>query len=127
MQTGTQILTGFLLAVAFQPLFQELTESQRVLYILLVLLAATATILALAPVGMHRVLFGQRRKTELVRAANRIVKANLVVIAAVTVGVTMLIIDVTFTRTFALIAGCAGVLAIASLWVLLPLFLRRRR
>ncbi|MBN8205607.1 sodium:proton antiporter [Microbacterium esteraromaticum] len=127
MQTGTQILTGFLLAVAFQPLFQELTESQRVLYILLVLLAATATILALAPVGMHRVLFGRRRKTELVHAANRIVKANLVVIAAVTVGVTMLIIDVTFTRTFALIAGGAGILAIICLWVLWPLFLRRRR
>lgn len=127
MQTGTQILTGFLLAVAFQPLFQELTESQRVLYILLVLLAATATILALAPVGMHRVLFGRRRKAELVRAANRIVKANLVVIAAVTVGVTMLIIDVTFTRTFALIAGGVGVLAIVCLWALWPLFLRRRR
>lgn len=127
MQTGTQILTGFLLAVAFQPLFQELTESQRVLYILLVLLAATATILALAPVGMHRVLFGRRRKAELVRAANRIVKANLVVIAAVTVGVTMLIIDVTFTRTFAMIAGGVGVLAIVCLWALWPLFLRRRR
>ncbi|MEJ1087294.1 DUF6328 family protein [Microbacterium sp. Mu-80] len=126
MQTGTQILTGFLLAVAFQPLFTELSTPQRVLYIVLVLLAATATVLALTPVGMHRLLFARGRKPELVRAANRIVKANLVVIAALTVGVTVLIIDFTFNHVFAFIAGGIGVIAIIALWVLLPVPLRRR-
>lgn len=124
MQTGTQILTGFLLAVAFQPLFSELNTTQRVLYITLVLLAATATVLALTPVGMHRLLFAKGRKPVLVRVANRIVKANLIVIAALTVGVTVLIIDFTFNHVFALIAGGIGVVAIIALWVLLPVGLR---
>ena len=51
MQTGTQILTGFLLAVAFTPRFEDMDEFQRDVYVVLVGLAAVATILALAPVG----------------------------------------------------------------------------
>lgn len=127
MQTGTQILTGFLLAVAFQPLFRELTDLQRMLYILLVLLAAAATVLALTPVGMHRVLFARGRKPELVRVANRIVKANLFVIAAITVGVMVLIIDFTFNHVFALIAAGVAVIVIVALWVVLPVVVRARR
>lgn len=127
MQTGTQILTGFLLAVAFQPLFGDLSMLQRVLYIVLVLLAALATVLALAPVGMHRLLFAHGRKQELVRLANRIVKANMFVIAALTIGVTLLIIDFTFNHVFALIAGGIGIVVIVLLWVALPLALDRAR
>ena len=127
MQTGTQILTGFLLAVAFQPLFRDLSDVQRLLYVVLVLLAATATILALAPVGMHRVLFARGRKTELVRVAHHIVKANMFVIAALTVGVMVLIIDFTFSHVFAFIAGGVGLLVIVLLWLGLPLLLRRAR
>jgi hypothetical protein len=77
MQTGTQILTGFLLAVAFQPRFTDMDEFQRDLYVVLVGLAALATILALAPVGMHRAFFGLRRKPELVKIAARIVTIDL--------------------------------------------------
>ncbi|MBT2475797.1 sodium:proton antiporter, partial [Microbacterium sp. ISL-103] len=69
MLTGPQILTGFLLAVAFTPRFEDMDEFQRDVYVGLVALAALATILALAPVGMHRALFGRRRKPELVRVA----------------------------------------------------------
>jgi len=127
MQTGTQILTGFLLAVAFQPLFRDLSDAQRVLYITLVLLAAAATVLALAPVGLHRVLFAKGRKAELVRVSHHIVKADMIVIAALTVGVMVLIIDFTFNHVFAFIAGGIGLLVILLLWLGLPLLLRRPR
>lgn len=50
-QTGTQILTGFLLAVAFQPKFDSLTPFQRVVYLILVVSTVLITALALAPVG----------------------------------------------------------------------------
>ena len=33
MQTGTQILTGFLLALAFQPAFADLDDGQRTFYL----------------------------------------------------------------------------------------------
>ena len=46
-QTGTQILTGFLLAIAFQPKFDMLTDFQRGVYLFLVMAAVTTTALGL--------------------------------------------------------------------------------
>src|SRR3954452_17830000 len=64
MQTGTQILTGFLLALAFQPAFADLTGSQRAIYLTLVVLSALSSIVALAPVALHRVLFQRKAKRQ---------------------------------------------------------------
>lgn len=125
MQTGTQVLSGFLLAVAFQPRFTELDDLQRGLYIVLVVLAGLATILALTPVGMHRVLFGRRRKPELVRSASRIVKANLVVVGALSIGVVTLVVDFALNRTAAGIVLGIGVLAVVGMWAVLPILVRR--
>ncbi len=125
MQTGTQVLSGFLLAVAFQPRFDELDDAQRTLYIVLVILAGLATVLALAPVSMHRVLFGKRRKPELVRFASRIVSVNLAVVAALTIGVVTLVIDFALDRTTALVILSAGVLIVIAVWAILPMKVRR--
>ena len=62
LQTGTQILTGFLLALAFQPAFADLTSSQQVMYLGLVVVSALSSIIALAPVALHRVLFRRHAK-----------------------------------------------------------------
>ncbi|UYO98067.1 DUF6328 family protein [Microbacterium sp. M28] len=126
MQTGTQVLSGFLLAVAFAPRFTELDDIQRAGYLVLVALAALATILALAPVGLHRAWFGMHRKPDLVRFTSRIVKADLAVIGLLSVGVTTLIFDFVLGR-----AGSLTVLLIASaivlvMWVLLPRLANRR-
>ncbi|QNA92212.1 MULTISPECIES: DUF6328 family protein [unclassified Microbacterium] len=126
MQTGTQILTGFLLAVAFQPRFTDMDALQRDVYVVLVALAAVATILALAPVGMHRALFGHRRKPDLVRIAARIVRIDLVVIGALTIGVTTLIVDFTVGRIAGIIALIAALILVVSLWVALPRVMRGR-
>lgn len=125
MQTGTQILTGFLLAVAFQPRFGDMDELQRDLYIVLVVLAATASILALAPVGIHRELFGRRRKPELVHIAGLIVRIALVVVGVLTIGVTTLIIDFTVGRVAGAVTLVAGLILVIALWVALPRFVRR--
>ncbi|WP_435743639.1 DUF6328 family protein [Microbacterium sp. PMB16] len=127
MQTGTQILTGFLLAVAFQPRFSDMDELQRDLYVVLVALSAIATILALAPVGMHRALFGHRRKPDLVRIAARIVRIDLAVIGALTIGVTTLIVDFTVNRTTGIVALVAALVLVIALWLALPRVMRGRR
>lgn len=120
MQTGTQILTGFLLAVAFQQRFTDLDAMQHDLYIALVVLAAVATILSLAPVGMHRALFGRRRKPELVRIAARIVRIDLFVIGLLTAGVTTLIVDFTVGRPAGVVTLVLALLTVLALWVWLP-------
>lgn len=120
MQTGTQVLSGFLLAVAFQPRFTEVDDLQRGLYLVLVGLAALATILSLTPVGMHRSLFGRRRKPDLVRLAARMVKANLVVVGALSVGVTTLIVDFTLERGIAVAVLIVGAIVVIGLWLVVP-------
>ena len=93
-QTGTQVLSGFLLTVAFQPRFVELDSAQFSLYLVLVALAAAATLLALAPVFMHRVYSGRGLKALVVKAGARFLIANLVLVAFLTVGV--LVFNYTF-------------------------------
>lgn len=120
MQTGTQILTGFLLAVAFQPRFASLEPLQVAGYIVLVLLAGLSTLLALAPVTLHRTVFARRLKPELVRVAARIVAADLVVIALLSVGVTALIVDVTLGRVAGAVTLAGGAVLAGALWLALP-------
>lgn len=126
MQTGTQVLSGFLLAVAFQPRFTELDDIQRTLYVVLVGLAMLATVLALTPVGMHRSLFGRNLKPDLVRFASRMVRADLVVIGLLSVGVMALIVDFTVDRTTAIVVSLIAVVVVLALWALLPRFIDRR-
>lgn len=126
MQTGTQVLTGFLLAVAFQPRFDDLDITQRALYLALVGMAALATVLALTPVGLHRSLFGQRRKPQLVRFAGAIARANLLVIGALTVGVLTLIVDFVVHRPAAVVVLLVSAIIVVLLWAALPKWVKRQ-
>src|SRR5215217_8125607 len=76
-QTGTQILTGFLLTLAFQPRFQELDQFQVGVYLVLVGLAVLATCLGLAPVTLHRALFRQQAKDRIVHTGDLLLRATL--------------------------------------------------
>jgi hypothetical protein len=118
--TGTQLIGGFLLAVAFQPRFEELDDYQRTLYLLLVSLAGLATVIGLAPVTLHRTLFRRQAKERVVRTGNRLLIAHLAVVALLVVGVTALIFDLTLGRVPGLIALGVGAVVIVSLWIVLP-------
>ena len=50
LQTGTQIMAGFLLTLPFQQRFTELGPFDHVLYLCLVIFAVLVTLFALAPV-----------------------------------------------------------------------------
>ncbi len=96
--TGTQLIGGFLLAVAFQPRFEELDSYQLTLYLMLVALAGLATVVGLAPVTLHRTLFRHQVKERVVRTGNRLLIAHLVVVALLVIGVTSLIFDFAVSR-----------------------------
>lgn len=119
-QTGTQIITGFLLAVAFQPRFRELDPYQLTMYLILVSLAGVATILGLAPVSLHRAYFGRRQKARIVRVGGRLLVADLVVVAALAAGVTSLIFDFTVSRVAGFVSLGIGVVVVVLLWGLVP-------
>jgi amino acid transporter len=127
IQTGTQILTGFLLALAFQPRFAELGQVEVTTYLVLVALAGIATVLALAPVSLHRALFRKRAKPEIVRLAHRLLMVTLVAVALTLAGTTVLIFDVVVGPTAGLIAGAVALIVIAAAWLLMPAIVRRNR
>jgi hypothetical protein len=120
VQTGTQIISGFLLAAAFQPRFTDLDSYQLTLYLVLVVLAASATLLGLGPVILHRLLFGQLQKERIVRIGSGLLLADLVVVSLLAAGVTSLIFDVALGRTAGFVALGLVLLAVLLLWVIVP-------
>jgi hypothetical protein len=119
-QTGTQIMTGFLLAAAFQPRFAELDGYQLWLYLVLVALACTATLLGLAPVILHRRLFGRRRKEQIVLRGDRLLRAHLIVASLLAAGVAGLIFELALGRLAGFIALGIALLAAILLWTVVP-------
>lgn len=125
IQTGTQILTGFLLTLAFQQRFTDLDAYQVDTYLALVIIAALTTILGLIPVAVHRVLFRKRAKDAIVRIANRILKVTIGAVGVTLIGTIMLIFDVAVGRQAGLVAGAITLVVVVLAWVALPLGARR--
>ena len=127
MQTGIQILTGFLLTVPFQARFEDLSSEQRGFYLVLVLLAAVTTGLMVAPVSMHRLLFRKGAKSTLVTSADRLMRVGLVFLALVVSGVVYLVFDVVVGPPAAMLAAGALLVLLALAWFALPGVLGRRQ
>lgn len=126
IQTGTQILTGFLLTVAFQQRFVDLDDYQLTAYLTLVIVAGVTTMFGLAPVSLHRTLFRRRAKETIVRITNRILQVTLCGVALTLSGTIMLIFDVVVSRQAGIIAGVVSLGLIATTWLLLPAAARLR-
>ncbi len=118
-QTATQILFGFLLAVAFQPRFADLDGFARTLYLVLISVAALTTGLALAPVAIHRGLFRQHRKRVTVQIAHVILGCTIVGVSVVLVGTVLLIFYVT-VGTWPAVWVAAGIGAVIVAVAVLP-------
>jgi hypothetical protein len=125
-QTGTQILTGFLLTIPFQQRFTELDEVQRTIYLVLVAFAALATILALAPVSLHRTLFRQGAKPQIVAVTNRLLIGALISVAITLIGTSWLIFDVVVGHPAGITAGIVTALLTVAAWFALPRISGRR-
>lgn len=124
-QTGTQILTGFLLSIAFQPRFVELDHFQHTVYLVLVVVAVLTTALGLAPVNLHRGLFRRHLLGQLVPAVHVILRAVLAGVGLVLVGTVLLVFDVVVGRGIALAAASATTAVVIALGAL-PWVIRRR-
>ncbi|WP_346958663.1 DUF6328 family protein [uncultured Arthrobacter sp.] len=126
LQTGVQILAGFLLTLPFQSRFETLDDFQVTLYLANVILAALTTALILLPVSTHRRLFRKGLKDTLVASADRIAKVALAGVALLSVGTSALVFDVTAGRAAGLTAGAALLAVLLVLLVLIPNMLRHR-
>jgi hypothetical protein len=116
-QTGTQILTGFLLTIAFQNKFATLDSFQHTVYLILVVFSGLTTALGLVPVYLHRGLFRRQLKAVLVRTGHITLRCALAGIALVLIGTQLLIFDVVVGRTAGLIAASAALVVVIAVGV----------
>jgi hypothetical protein len=125
VQTGVQILFGFLLTIAFQPKFEKLSSFQKGVYLGTLVAAATTLIMLTAPSSWHRLLFRQGDKEHLVEIANRFTMLGLASMGLTMVGVVMLLSDIAFPSWLTVLVTAAAVIACSALWYVMPLARRR--
>jgi hypothetical protein len=126
MQTGVQILTGFLLTLPFQQRFGELDNYQRTVYLVLVVLSALTTGMLIAPVSLHRALFRKQLKEQIVTGGDRMTRISLLLLALVTTGTVLLVFDVVVGRTESYVVGASILVVLLALWVVVPAVVQRR-
>jgi hypothetical protein len=123
--TGVQILFAFLLGMAFTQRFALLQTFDLAVYTVALLSTATATMLLIAPVSFHRIVFRRRQKAALVVVADRLLVVGLAMLVPAISCSVLLIIDVVLGRWAGIV--CGSVIALIGLltWYVLPLTIRR--
>ncbi len=123
-QTGVQLLTGFLLTVPFQDRFTETGAALRAAYLVTVACSLASTVLLVAPVGMHRMLFRRHRLKTVVSVAHRCAYAGMLLLGAALVGVAVVVFGAVLGTSAAVLAGAVTAAAITGAWVVAPLWVR---
>jgi Family of unknown function (DUF6328) len=124
VQTGVQLLTGFLLTLPFQPRFDGLSTAMRVVYLTTVGCSVGATVLLEAPVGIHRLLFRRHRLLSVVSIAHRLAYSGLLLMGLALTGVAVIIFGVVAGHLAGVIAGVCALTAQIIFWVAVPLWVR---
>jgi hypothetical protein len=125
MQTGAQLFAGFLLTLPFQSTFRRLDDFGRGLYLVLVSLAVVTTALVMTAVATHQRLTGQRVKDRVVAVGRNVIRAVVLLLALLLVGITVFVFDLVVNRAVALVAGAAAAVVLVVLLVLVPQRLSR--
>ena len=126
-QTAVQILTAFLLTAPFSAAFDDLTQTQRTVYVVVLMCSVASAVLLLTPVALHRQLFRRGQRRWLVEIANHLARAGLVLFGAANVGAVWLVVDIVLGGSIAwVLASSVGVLMFV-LWLGVPLGLRRHQ
>ncbi|SDC81861.1 hypothetical protein SAMN04488581_1198 [Mycolicibacterium neoaurum] len=126
VQTGVQLLTGLLLTLPFHDGFENLRAELRIVYLATVSCSIAATVLLIAPIGIHRAMFRRHRLDIVVITAHRLAYAGILFLAMTLAGVMVLIFGAVGDLQAGIVAGSVTALAIAIFWVGLPLWLRMR-
>jgi hypothetical protein len=125
MQTGVQLLAGFLVTLPFQSGFADLDAYQRRFYLVLLVWAGITTLMMLVPIAVHRRLFGGGVKHWLVGTAHPVAQVLVGAVALLIVGVTSMVFDVVVGRTAGRVAGGLVLAVAVTLLVVLPVAVSR--
>lgn len=126
VQTGVQLLTGFLLTLPFQQKFSQLTSTERGVYLFAVGASIIATGFLQAPVSVHRALFRKHRRRETVELAHKLAIVGIFTLGCAVVAVASLIFDVLLGSPWGVFTGFLTAALLISLWLVVPWSVRAR-
>jgi hypothetical protein len=119
---GVQVLFAFLLAVPFQQNFTEISEFDKTMYFVTLLLTALSAALLIAPSAYHRLTFRYQQKYRLVFVSNRLAIAGLGVLALAMTSAILLVTNVLWGTVATTVVTTVLVLGMFFvLWAVLPL------
>jgi hypothetical protein len=122
---GVQVLFGFLLSLPFTSQFYRLSGAQRDLYLVCVVMSAVATVLLIAPVAYHRLVFRRGMKEQLVRFANRLAILGLGAVGLAVLSAVLLVVWYVAGAAGSWIVTAVVGIVLATLWFAAPLASRR--
>jgi hypothetical protein len=123
--TGVQILFAFLLALAFTQRFHELDGFQIGVYTVALMSSALATMVLIAPVSFHRMVFRRRQKAALVAVADQLLVIGLAILVPTMCSSVLLILDVVLGRWPAIVGATLTAFVALLTWYVLPVTVRR--
>ena len=119
---GVQVLFGFLLVVAFQQGFADVTSMERVVYYVTFMTAALSSVLLIAPSTYHRIRFREFDKENLIRLSGHLLIAGTASLAVSLTATVFLITDVLFPGWPGIAAAIAAAIVVGGMWFGIPLF-----
>lgn len=126
IQTGVQILFGFLLTVVFTPRFATLQQTDKTIYVVTVLLGAATTGALVGTVTFHRLVAGHRLKPETVIWASRLSLVGIVLLLGTVTSALLLILRIAMNDSAVpwVVAGLVGWFMLC--WFALPAWILHR-
>lgn len=125
-QTGVQVLFSLLLTVPFSERFEKVTQFEKDVYFVALLLAASTVVVLVAPVSTHRLLFRTGQKPWVVDVSSRYAVVGLVLLALTVSAVLLLVSDVLFHSAWAEVTAVLFGIATLVMWFVPPLARHRR-
>ena len=125
VQTGVQLLSGFLLTLPFTTKFDDLDVWQVRLYLALVLTSGLAVGVTLTPIIVHRRVFGQRVKDRVVATGHALTQVVMFLLAIIIVGISTLIFSVVISWSAAIVVAVCATAVLVGLLVVVPLLIGR--
>ena len=117
---GIQFLFAFLLVVPFQQGWAGVTDFQRTVYYVTLLLTVSSSICLLAPTARHRLRFRELDKEWVVQSANRLLVVGMVFLAGAICGAVTLITLVVYDDALAVTVLAAMIVLIGWFWFVAP-------
>jgi Na+/melibiose symporter-like transporter len=119
---GVQVLFAFLLAVPFQQNFTKVSDFDKKMYFVTLLLTALSAALLIAPSAYHRLTFRYQQKHRLVFVSNRLAIIGLGVLALAMTCAILLVTNVLFgTVATTVVTTVLVLMMFVVLWAVLPL------